>query len=53
MWRVPERVENDLLRHLGRSRTIRVAAHSVNNDEQRGMLRYRGRNPVLVLLTPA
>jgi hypothetical protein len=34
LWRVPERFEDDLLRHLGRPRAISMPAHAVNDDEQ-------------------
>jgi len=32
--RVPECLEDDLLRHLGRPRAISMPAHAVNDDEQ-------------------
>jgi hypothetical protein len=50
---VPKRVQDDLLRYLGRARAIGVAAHPVDNHEQCALLSNRGRDPVLVLLAPA
>ena len=51
--RMPERFENDLLRHLGCPGTIRMAAHAVNNDKQGRMLGDCAGDPVLVLFAPA
>jgi len=53
LWGMPERLENDLLRHLGCPGSIGVAAHAVDNDEQSRMLRHCGGDSVLVLLAPA
>ena len=53
LWRVPERFENDLLGHLGRLRAIGMAAHAVDDDEQRRVLGRGYRDPILVLLAPA
>jgi hypothetical protein len=50
---MPERFEDDLLRHLGCSGTIGVAAHAVDNDKQGSMLRDCAGDPVLVLFAPA
>ena len=50
LGRVPEGFEDHLLRDLGRARAIGVAAHAVDDDEQRGVLGDRGGDPVLVLL---
>ena len=50
--RVPERLEDDLLRHLGGPGAIGMPAHAVDDDEQGGMLRDRAGDPVLVLLAP-
>jgi hypothetical protein len=53
MWRVRESVEDDLLRNLGSLRTIGMAAHAVDNHEQRRVLADRYSDAVLVLLAPA
>jgi hypothetical protein len=50
---MPERFEDDLLRHLGSPSSIRVAAHAVDDDEQGRMLRDRTGDSVLVLFAPA
>jgi uncharacterized protein (TIGR00255 family) len=49
---VPERFQDHLLRHLGRTCAIGMSAHSVDDDEKRGVLGNSCRDPVLVLLTP-
>ena len=50
---IPERLENDLLRHLGGPGPIGMAAHAVNDDEQSSMLRDGTGDSVLVLFAPA
>ena len=50
--RVPESLEDDLLRHLGCPGTIGMPAHAVDDDEQGRILRDRAGDPVLVLLAP-
>jgi uncharacterized protein (TIGR00255 family) len=49
---VPERLEYDLLRHLGGSGPIGMPAHAVDDDEQGRMLSDCAGDPVLVLLAP-
>src|SRR5262249_43960192 len=51
--RVPERLEDDLLRHLCCLRSICVASHAIDNHEQSSVLRHGGGHPVLILLAPA
>src|SRR5262249_45961182 len=51
--RLSERLQDDLLRDLGRFRSIGVATHTVDHDEQRRLLGDRYRDPILVLLAPA
>src|ERR1700750_1945294 len=50
--RVPEGLEDDLLRHLGSPGSISMPAHAVDDDEQGRMLRDCAGDPVLVLLAP-
>src|SRR3569833_88827 len=50
--RMPERLEDDLLRHLGRAGAISVPSHAVVDDLQGRMLRDRAGDPVLVLFAP-
>jgi uncharacterized protein (TIGR00255 family) len=50
---MPERIEHDLLRHLGGPGTIGVAAHAVDYDKHGSMLRDSAGDPVLVLFAPA
>jgi hypothetical protein len=52
LGRMPERLEDDLLRHLGRAGAISMPAHAVNDDQQGRMLRDGAGNPVLVLFAP-
>ena len=50
---MPEGIEHDLAGDLRGARTVGVAAHAVDDDEQRRMLGHGGGDPVLVLLAPA
>ena len=50
---VPEGIEHDLAGDLRGARTVGVAAHAVDDDQQRRMLGDGGGYPVLVLLAPA
>ena len=53
MGRLAESFQNDLLRDLGSLGAIGMAAHAVDNDQQRRVLTDRNRDAVLVLLAPA
>ncbi len=50
--RVPERLDQHLLRDLGGARAIGVAAHAIDDHEQRGMFRNRHGAAILVVLAP-
>ena len=50
---MPERLEDDLLRHLGCTGSIGVPTHTVDDDEQGRVLRDRAGDSVLVLFTAA
>ena len=50
---VPERLQDDLLRYLSGACAVGVAPHAVDYHKQCGMLGHYGRDPVLVLFTPA
>ena len=47
--RVPERFDQHLDRRLGSARAVGMAAHAVDHDQQRGMLRDRDRNAILIV----
>ena len=49
MRRLPEGLEQRCQRGLGGARTFRVAAHSIEDDQQHGMLGGRHRDSVLIL----
>ena len=51
--RVPEGFQDDLLRDLRGAPAVGVSAHTVDHQQQHGLLRHRDRDPVLVLLAPA
>ncbi len=50
---VPEGFHDHLLRDLRSACAVGVSAHAVDHQQQGGLLRHRGRDPVLVLLAPA
>ena len=48
-----ERVEDKLLRDLGGLRTVGVAPHAIDNNQQSRLFGNRHGDPILVLLAPA
>jgi hypothetical protein len=53
LGRVPEGVDDHLLRDLCGARAIGVASHAIDDDEQRRVLGNGRADPVLVLFAPA
>ena len=50
--RVPEGLDQQLLRGLGSERTVGMAAHAVDHDQQRGVLGHGDGTTILVVLAP-
>ena len=53
LWDLPECVENDLLRHLGSLRAMRMPTHPVRNNQEGSMFGDCRGDPILVLFAAA